>query len=184
MDDMNAEGEEDGKARFVWLGLPKNPGHRDPVLKALILIGADRLESECNSEERDKALRDQRLTAMASLLSHKSTTMKPFRTDPNAMKQAPFGKPPAGGLNFESLSETDRNQVEEMLSRTFMAWADQEIPALNGKTPRQMIRTNAGKERIATMINEWENMSGHMQGAGIFKFDFNKLRMELQIPLE
>jgi hypothetical protein len=99
------------------------------------------------------------------------------------MKQSPAGQQPTGSLDLANLSEEDRNRVEEMISQKFMAWADMEIPALNGKTPRQTVRTKTGKIKIATMINEWENQQGHMSGPQ-FRFDFNKLRTELQIPLE
>jgi hypothetical protein len=184
LDDMNSEGEEDGKTCVAWLAMPKSPGHKDKVLKARILVGSEQLESECNSEKRDKTLRRRLLKALDALLSHESTTLKPFRPGPDSMKPSRAGRHPTGSLDLARLSEEDEKQVEDQLGQQFMAWADTEIPALNGKTPRQMVRTKTGKEKIAGMINEWENMSGHVGEDAIYRFDFNRLRAELKIPEE
>ena len=181
--DMEKESAEGVEAKFVWLALPKTPNHKGKVAKAGIRVGQDWLESECNSEARDKALRKQLLKHMGALITHENTNLQPF--NPAKMSGPPPSevKDQAGGLDLASLSKDDRKRVEDMLDHQYMSWLDERVPMLGGKTPRETARTCQGKKQVADMINDWENMqcrSRDMQ----FSFDFNKLRAERGIDLE
>lgn len=57
---------------------PKTPGHKDKVVKGNIAVGPEGMESECNSEARDKALRRRLLKALGTLLVHENTNLQPF----------------------------------------------------------------------------------------------------------
>jgi hypothetical protein len=40
----------------------------------------------------------------------------------------------------------------------YRGWLDEPIPALDGKTPREAVRTKRGRERVAELLREIENM--------------------------
>jgi len=47
--------------------------------------------------------------------------------------------------------------IEQVLHRHYAKWADETIPALEGRTPRQAIRTPAGLERVKGLLREYED---------------------------
>ena len=46
--------------------------------------------------------------------------------------------------------------IEQVLHRHYANWADETIPALHGRTPRQAITTPAGLERVKGLLREYE----------------------------
>ena len=62
-----------------------------------------------------------------------------------------------------------------------MSWADQEIPALDGETPRQAVKTSKGRTKVIDILKEWENTSARMEGENDFTFDIDRLRQELGV---
>jgi hypothetical protein len=46
--------------------------------------------------------------------------------------------------------------IEQVLHRHDANWADETIPALGGRTPRQIITTPAGLERVKGLLREYE----------------------------
>ncbi len=181
--EMEDEGVAEGKTKFVWLALPKAAGRKDRVSKASISVGPDWMESECNSEARDKALRKRILKHLGPLITHESTNLKPFHPGKMDITLPDGAEDNAKELDLESLPEEERGRIKELFDQQHMSWIDEEVPMLGGKTPRETARTSEGKKRVAEMINDWENMQIHGQGIQ-FKFDFNKLRVELGIDLE
>ena len=68
------------------------------------------------------------------------------------LKQAqanPRGATPAPG-------PTESCEVAEALSRHYHAWLDEEIPALEGKTPRQAARTRVQRPRLVELLKDLE----------------------------
>jgi hypothetical protein len=46
-------------------------------------------------------------------------------------------------------------------------WADIEIPFLDNKTPREAMKTDAGKQKVIDLIDDYENKNAHQgQGSG------------------
>ena len=66
-------------------------------------------------------------------------------------------KPP--DLPPEALAQV----IEQMIRRSYAHWADEPIPALENKTPRQAIQTPAGLERVKGLIRSYE--AGEMRQA-------------------
>lgn len=52
-----------------------------------------------------------------------------------------------------------------MLHRQYMKGADETIPALDGRTPRQAITTPAGLERVKGLLREYEEGEGQQSAA-------------------
>lgn len=46
--------------------------------------------------------------------------------------------------------------IEQVLHRHYANWADETIPALDGRTPRQAITTPPGLERVKGLLREYE----------------------------
>jgi hypothetical protein len=176
--------DEDGDAlKFAWLALPKNQDRKQKVLKASIRLNQDRIESECNSEKRDKALRKSLLQHLGFLITHENTNLQPFNPGKMGDLSSSAKEDKGGEFDLASLSKEDRRRFEDTLEQQHLSWLDAHVPMLGGKTPRETAKTSQGKKQVAEMINDWENMQGRSRN-NQFCFDFNKLRAELGIELE
>ena len=76
-------------------------------------------------------------------------------TDPKGALAHPSGrtkavKPP--DLPPEALAQV----IEQVIRRSYAHWADEPIPALENKTPRQAMQTPAGLERVKGLIRGYE----------------------------
>lgn len=63
------------------------------------------------------------------------------------------------GVSPEALSQV----IEQALRSSYANWADEPIPALHGKSPREAIRTSAGLERVKGLLRSYE--AGELQSA-------------------
>ncbi len=181
--DLHEEDRRDGADRFVWMAMPKSTGHKDKVVKGSAAVGPDWLESECNSEARDKALRRRLLKTLGALLTHESTNLQPFHPEKAARKPPNSEGEKSGAIDLSTLSAEDRQRFDAVFEQQYMSWLDTEVPMLGGKTPRQTARTAHGKAQVAAMINDWEHMQNRNPGLQ-YRFDFNKLRAEIGIAQE
>ena len=50
--------------------------------------------------------------------------------------------------------------VQEMMNKHYTAWIDMSLPALNGKTPRQACRTEAGRQQVMMLIRTMPDPMG------------------------
>ncbi|MGH8790474.1 MAG: SEC-C metal-binding domain-containing protein [Cupriavidus necator] len=79
--------------------------------------------------------------------------------DPRAlMTQAPSGTAkPAVAKSVPDIEPQALSQaIEATLRRSYASWADEPIPALDHKTPRQALQTPAGLERVKGLIRSYE----------------------------
>ena len=53
--------------------------------------------------------------------------------------------------------------IETVIKRSYANWADEAIPALEGRTPRQAIQSASGLERVKGLLRSYED--GEVQQA-------------------
>lgn len=66
------------------------------------------------------------------------------------------GRTPRSSSTPDPPPEVIAQAIEQVLHRHFAKWADETIPALDGRTPRQAITTQAGLERVKGLLREYE----------------------------
>lgn len=65
--------------------------------------------------------------------------------------------------------------MADVVRRSYANWADEPIPALNNKTPRQAIQTAAGLERVKGLLRSYEDgekTQANQQGRVEVSYDF------------
>jgi hypothetical protein len=65
--------------------------------------------------------------------------------------------------------------IEQVILRDYANWADETIPALGGRTPRQAVTTPAGLERVKGLLREYEEgerLQSAAQGRPAVSFQF------------
>lgn len=74
-----------------------------------------------------------------------------------ALDTGPETPPPAaGGESDESPLPVSTELVQEVLESHYRGWADDEIPALDGRTPREAVRTAEGREAVIALLKLYE----------------------------
>jgi len=168
------------RTKFTWSGKSEQSVATDQIVKGSIEVRRKIIETEANSAERDMELRTELKTILDGLISHRKTSSKPWdKIKPKG------GLEDSGAINPEDLSEEDRETLQAHLEEMHLKWADTEVPALDGLTPRDAVKTPEGKARVIELINEWENMESRASAdSPQFTFDINKLRKTLGLPEE
>ena len=65
--------------------------------------------------------------------------------------------------------------MSKVIHDTYAHWADEPIPALDHKTPRQAIKTSAGLERVKGLLRSYEASEAsqaEQQGRTEISYDF------------
>ncbi len=143
----------------------------DNIVTANLRIEAQSLIVETNSVRRADAARKQVIDACGDLISSVMRSHEDPLSPPNRARAADLPMPE---VTAEMAAIT--RQVKE---QHYEAWVDQLIPAFEGRTPREMARTAAGRERLRLMLNDIEYTERHSTEPE--RFDVDKLRAALGI---
>ncbi|HZH15722.1 MAG TPA: SEC-C metal-binding domain-containing protein [Archangium sp.] len=133
-------------------------------------VGADSLRLEANSVERADALRRRVEAACKGLVRHRSRE----KTEPSKMRQARPGQPLAAR---RTPSPEELEALREVKASHYAAWVDSKLPALKGKSPRQAVRTKAGRHQVDVLLKELENREAGLPVEE--RMDVSGLRREL-----
>jgi hypothetical protein len=152
---------------FNWTkrGNSRHKGWETTIVGRIDIEGT-RLAAEVNSAERAaefKRLVSERLGEKARYRVTEIQSMERLLAEARA-------KPPHAD------TQADRDQaalmarpevqahLRGMMARHYEEWVDEKLPALRGKTPREAVRTAAGREKVEALIREIERMGPGMGG--------------------
>ena len=180
MRNVEHRGDDEEETEYAWAVENKKEPMLEGITKGHITVGPDYIRTECNSQNRDERLKDRLLRYLGELVEYKLTSHKPFDLDELPESQE---REEPGALDLGALSDEARQQVAGFVEQMHMKWADEKIPALENKTPREAVKTKEGREKVLGLINDWEN-SQLRNSNSQFQFDFNKLRMVLGVGVE
>lgn len=165
-------GPEDGPPEFTFV----RPGNRqhsswENTILGRAWIARRVLHVESNSRARADRLRTLVEGACGERLRHRGRR----HVDPLSEQVAPE----RAGRDLPETPAELAPVLLELKRRHYADWADQPLPALAGRTPRQAVRTPAGRRQVDLLLKEMEN---HEQRAGdSAPFDFASLRRELAL---
>ena len=57
-------------------------------------------------------------------------------------------------------AEELRQMVQDVMNQRAMAWLDEQLPDLGGKTPRQAARSRTGRQKVLLLIWSWPDQAG------------------------
>ncbi len=151
---------------------PGNPKHTDldTTVVGRAMLVSDKLMLETNSIERSDALRKLVEKSCQGLLQHRlrehSDPTGPI-TNREARPRLPTELPPA---------EMDAI-IRQYKANFYARWVDEPVPALGGKTPRQAIRSKAGREQVDALLKQIEHTESQQPGGS--QIDLTSIRTEL-----
>ena len=130
-------------------------------------LNATGLRVETNSKARADTLRKRIEAACGSRVGHRARE----HSEPlPLLKRA--GQPPSA----PPASPEEEGVVAEFKARHYATWADRPLPALNDRTPRECVRTAAGRRAVDLVLKEMEHMEHRGPGR---PFDFSTIRRNL-----
>lgn len=84
----------------------------------------------------------------------------------------------SGGDGFEKLSPDKEAEIVLLFKHQhYTGWPGQPLLALDGKTPRQAVKTKVGRVKVAALLDDFENHEAREPEET--RYDFSQLRREL-----
>jgi len=164
------------------MGEGRHRQHKDwdnTVLGTLRLEGG-RLVVDVNSARRAERVRREiakRLTGTAVLID--SNVIDPAEALAKRQHER------ASGTRDHEPDETppELRAIEKDLARRhWEKWLETRVPALGNKTPRQAMRTTAGRERLEALLAQFERDAEGSQGSASADVDFIRSELGLTKP--
>lgn len=144
-------------ARFSWLRINASAkqASRNTVLGS---IGIDRrrLTCEVNSENRAAAFR--------RLIEKRPKSTARFRqSEIGSLEREPRAHTPGPALQTSSTPESDfanipevRAKINDMMAAHYDTWLTERLPVLDNRSPKQAVRSAAGREKVEVLIRDIE----------------------------
>lgn len=174
-EEIEAESEpDDTEPAYVFTKPSRNvpPGWDRTVTGRATLSGAV-LRLESNSTQRADSLRELVERLMGPLISHRARE----HADPLASLRD--GRDPGSVPSKRAPTDEENQVLLEVKGRHYEGWLDQPLPALGGKTPREAVRTKAGRRDVDLLLREMENWESRVPAGQ--RFDFDSIRRKLRL---
>lgn len=163
-------GEIDSKPlRFYVRREPS--GTVNSTVVARLTLTATQLMVECDSRERLDAIKHQLAATFGFSLHFRGESVSP---PPRRVTESQLAMDEP--LSVVVTPEEDRALLNDFLERVYLEWAEQACPALGNQTPRHVMGSAAGREKVTALIAEMERHDLGVQRLGRPAFDYNKLR--------
>lgn len=140
-----------------------------------IRIANQQLVLECNSRERlERGARMLSRIASQHLvhLRDEFTSQEELR---RLAKVAPATEPKENRIPKEISDQV----ISRLIEKHYREWPDSHLPALEGRTPREAVRTARGRNQVIEVLKSMENGEDRKRLAGESFYDFSRLRAEL-----
>ena len=162
--------------RFVWLRA--DPGGETDTVLGSIRIQGEQLTLDCNSRQRLESGKKLLAGLAGAHLKH----LRDEFTSQQELKRRAREQPPRDEPDRDEIpSEVQRQLVTEFMERNIAEWPDRKIPALGGKTPREAVKTAAGRRKVEALLRDFENNEEHKRLKGKPSYDVDRVREELGI---
>jgi hypothetical protein len=138
-----------------------------PTVIGVARLSPKRMQIESNSRQRADTLRERIEAACGSLIRHRA------REHPNLLQPAARENGKTKRASMPELRQLELDFKEQH----YADWSDHPLPALGGRTPRQVVQTTDGRNEVGILLKEMENREERMPAES--RFDFSRLRLEL-----
>ncbi len=157
----------------TWTLVRPDPtgGDGDGIVVGRVKLHDTDLRVETNSKARADTLRERIEAACGARIRHRARE----HADPAALMSGAEKAP------REPASPEEERVVAEFKARHYADWADRPLPALKGRTPRECVRTAAGRRMVELLLKDMEHREHRSSER---PFDFSTIRRDLDLPLD
>ncbi|MBC8413576.1 SEC-C domain-containing protein [bacterium] len=161
MKDISQDGEH-----FTWRAKKNSDGQS--IILGWIKFSKTGLTLECHSKKRLDMGKQILLKALPDALFHKVDT---FQDPMEALKE--YEKKPQSKPENEIPMEVQQKLYTEFQQKHCEKWIKEPVPALNGKTPQQAVKTKAGKAEVIELLKFFENAEERNKKNGAPYYDIS-----------
>lgn len=170
------------KVRFNWIGQGnKMIDQWETTILGDVIIERSRLTIHVNSVQRANRIK-KIMGEQLPGAKYKATVIETVEAKLKDM-QSQESSPEALAAKkkrqeIEAIPEV-REAMDKMLRAHYETWPDKELPALDGKTPRQAIKTKDGIEKVDALLLHLER--SHENGPALPEDIIKKMRQQLNL---
>lgn len=146
--------------------LPANEKHAgmENTVHGRLIIGGSKMTCEVNSAERAERLRAIIEKSLPGGEAQYKTTV--IQSSDSLMRNAPPSSDTDHPEHEELMNHPEvRAHLEQMMRKHWEAWPDMELPALQGRTPRQAVRDELGRQQVSALLEDAEKSCLESDGA-------------------
>ncbi|HKW45324.1 MAG TPA: SEC-C metal-binding domain-containing protein [Candidatus Eremiobacteraceae bacterium] len=154
--DAHPDFEPEMDVRYRWLADAPTDGGSRHTLLGTVTVGADRLECMVWSAERNRRFRALIDSIAPGSLRFRVTAHTDVRRGLQDARES------RGEDYADGISTDDHHEIAtEYLNVYYRRWVDEAIPALGGRTPREVARIPRERNKVAELIKIIEQDSAH-----------------------
>jgi hypothetical protein len=173
MFDETSHDDEPGVRRFAWI--ETGPGGDDGRRSyGTIEIGGGKLRLSCNSRRRLGIGRQLVEKHGGEFVRHLGDT---FESVDDLKRRVAVEQPRPAPNRIDP--EIERKLIEKVKSEHYARWVDEPLPALDGQTPREAVRSEVGRRAVEDLLRALENREERERRKGRAAFDCSHLRRSL-----
>jgi hypothetical protein len=171
------KGFEQGREAFTWYDKRNKEG--SATILGTAEIKDNKLILESNSRKRLEKGKKLILEALSDAIIHKVDTFQDPMEALKAYKESSAEKP----MN-ELPMEIQQQYYTQFMQKHSEKWLREKIPALDGKTPMQAVKTKGGKNKVIKLLKSIENSEEHNKRDGRPFYDISWMWERLKIERE
>ena len=172
------------EVEIPWLSRKKpTRGLGERTVLGRIVLEGTRLEAEVNSAGRSRRLLRSLRKRLGSSMRNLTVAIKSLdevRADFDKNRDTPEQRK----RQEEQAALRNRPEVREAMrefrERRWEAWVDEEVPALDGLTPREAVRDADGREKVEALLAQFERYGREEDEDA---YDFDRLRRMLGLEV-
>lgn len=139
-----------------------------------VALGETELELETQSERRLAAGKELLEKRLGSAIQFVEDIIQPLE---DVLAELPDSDEESD--EEPELSEELEEFAAEAMAKEKHGWIEREVPALDGKTPREAVKTLAGRIRVIRLLKEFESLESHRARAGEISYSWDEVKQEL-----
>lgn len=181
-EDLLGQAEYDARGELYAVEIPwllpgdGKPGGMDNILHGRLYLHGTEMRCEVNSAARAERLRDiiARSVPPGDAV-YRATVIQ-------SLEAMTKDEPPDVDAEPEDDLADDaeaREHIDRFMRRHWEKWPDMELPALQGRTPRQAVRDELGRRQVAALLEDAERSCRQSDGAMGSMENFLRVRREL-----
>jgi hypothetical protein len=165
-EELLADAKRDDAGRIIRVEIPwdrrghkASPGMSNTILGHMVIDG-NRLTAEINSAERAAVLRREIDARLGDGGRFKFDEIQDLDSMLSKREAGASGRETPKGHEELMQHPEVQEQVAEMIIKHWEGWVDQKIPALDGKSPRDSVKTSDGCEAVEALLRDAERDRG------------------------
>jgi hypothetical protein len=159
--DMDEDGDE-----FTWVDREGREQLGDgPLILGTVRLEKGRLKLETKSRERIERGKELLSVLLAGIARHRVDAIKDLEV---ALEE--HSREPERDRPEEVPEDVQAQIIGPYMQRHIESWIDEPLPALKGKTPRQAVKTRAGRAKVVSMLKDQENSMQRQPGCELVDF--------------